>query len=169
MKVGVISDTHLTSKDIELKGKELLGLLHPYFNQVDLIIHAGDMIDFGIISLLENFARVEAVSGNMDHSSNIIALSSKKILELEGHQVGLTHGWGPPYEIRKRIRESFPDSVNNIIYGHTHEPFNQTEQGVYFFNPGTAFDQQFTDLNSIGLLDIGSKIEGRIVYLNTYN
>jgi uncharacterized protein len=35
--------------------------------------------------------------------------------------------------------------------------------GVYFFNPGSAVDKRFAKNRSIGILEIGREITGRII------
>ncbi len=165
MKIGVISDTHLTDEQVNEQGQDLLEILYPHFKEVELIFHAGDLIEWSIISLLENIARVEAVSGNMDRNLAGRFLQAHRVFELNGHRVGLIHGWGPPYGLRDRIRQTFNNSVETIVFGHTHEPFSQIEDGIFYFNPGAAFDRKFTKVNSIGLLDIEQETKGQIIYL----
>jgi predicted phosphodiesterase len=57
MKIGVISDTHLTQPTDELKG-----LLAGPFQEVEMVLHAGDLTE---LAVLEAFAgkKVFAVCG----------------------------------------------------------------------------------------------------------
>ena len=177
MKVGVISDTHLSGRGFSFKkianklitrsqeGPEgLLTLIEKHFNGVNRILHAGDLIDLEILNLIEGFAPVDAVQGNMDISPVKNHLPIKKVLTIEGKKIGLIHGWGAPTGIVERIRPEF-DNVDAIIFGHTHTPMNEVIEGVLFFNPGSPTDQRFAPFNSMGILEIGSEIKGTIIKL----
>ena len=60
MRIGVISDTHLPGYD-----KKLKTIVERYFRDVDLILHAGDLVDLGVLEVFGN-RPVKAVCGNMD-------------------------------------------------------------------------------------------------------
>jgi putative phosphoesterase len=156
VKIGVISDTHLGGYSPELKN-----LTDVYFKDVDMIFHAGDMVD---IKVLDAFLprTVEAVSGNMDSWNVTQQFHTKKVLTIEGFRIGLIHGWGTPIGIEDRIRQEFND-VQCIVFGHTHYPVNRYIHGVLFFNPGSPTDKRFVKQNTIGILEIGKKIVGTIV------
>ena len=60
VRIGVLSDTHVYGFDRHLKQ-----IVDEHFSDVDLIFHAGDLVD---LSVLELFGEkdVKAVFGNMD-------------------------------------------------------------------------------------------------------
>lgn len=72
MKIGVLSDTHLTRVTPAFKQ-----LVKTYFNDVDLILHAGDMVGLPLYEFLQSLA-VEAVQGNMDERNLKAILPPKK-------------------------------------------------------------------------------------------
>ncbi len=158
-KIGVISDTHLVGYD-----ERLDMIFQRYLADADLILHAGDLVD---IRVLEAFCgkRVEAVCGNMDPKSVRDALPDKLILEIGGFKIGLIHGWGSPYNLRDKLLKAL-GKVDCLVYGHTHRPANVEREGVLFFNPGTATDRRFGGANTIGIIEIDGKLNGRIVELN---
>ncbi len=131
---------------------------------VDAILHAGDLVSQEVIRLLEAIAPVEAVCGNMDRPDVKRALPSRRIIEAGGLLIGLTHGSGPPWGIRKRIRREF-EGVDAVVYGHTHEPFAGCEEGVYFFNPGSAAAPRLAGRPSCGRLTAGASVSGEILFL----
>lgn len=174
MKIGVISDTHLRGegradgwRSLLNRGPqtldELIERLESVFADVEMVIHAGDIISQRVLDELGRFGPVEAVQGNMDREE-MASLPAQRVLELEGRKVGLIHGWGSPDGIRERIRDRF-EEVDAIIYGHTHEPFNETIEGVLFFNPGSPTDNFFAPYKSVGVLDIASTLSGEIIRL----
>ena len=63
MKIGILSDTHLTRVTPEFKQ-----LVKTHFKDVDLILHAGDMVGLPIYEFLQSLT-VEAVQGNMDEGN----------------------------------------------------------------------------------------------------
>ena len=156
MKIGVISDTHLAGYDERLKN-----ILDNHFQDVDLILHAGDLVD---IRVLDSFEGKEfmAVCGNMDTAPVRAILPDRLIFEIEGHRIGMMHGWGMPFNLeQKLLKELGP--VDCMVYGHSHKPANVTKNGILFFNPGSAIDKRFAAHNTVGILEIGEKIKGEII------
>lgn len=177
MKVGVLSDTHLT-KTAGMVGKlqqkvkntytleELHDRLSQHFHGVDLIVHAGDLVHLAVIDMLKEFAPVEAVHGNMDTADVCAALPEQRMLECEGKKIGLIHGSGGPQGIIDRVRLAFQGQpLQAIIFGHTHQPVNSWQDGLFFFNPGSPTDRIFAPYNSVGVLEISEQIAGRIIRL----
>jgi len=158
MKVGVISDTHIPNR-----AKKIPGKIIELFSDAALILHAGDIVDNSVIEELETIAKVEVVKGNMDKPD--VPFPVKKVLNVEALRIGLIHGFGSPFGIRNRIRKEF-DEIDIIVYGHSHKPYNKTENGVLFFNPGTPTDKIFALYNSVGILEIkGDSVKGQIIRL----
>ncbi len=59
--VGLISDTHVPKRAAKVPQK-----VFDIFQNVDFIIHAGDLVELSVIDELEQAAPVLAVHGNMD-------------------------------------------------------------------------------------------------------
>ncbi|MGB9629079.1 MAG: metallophosphoesterase family protein [Thermodesulfobacteriota bacterium] len=156
MKIGVISDTHLKEPHSEFRK-----MIEEHFKEVDRIIHAGDFIDLSIAEYLSGQKELIAVCGNMDPPEIREAFPQKKVFQLGGFRIGLIHGGGPPFGLESRVREAF-DKVDAIIYGHSHTPANHQVKGIYFFNPGSP-TRSFIRHGTIGILNIGEKIEGEII------
>lgn len=159
MKIGVISDTHLTCCD-----DRLMRLLHDHFRDVDLILHAGDLVDIRVLDAFTG-KDVKAVCGNMDPMPVRKTLPDRLILNINNYKIGLVHGWGMPYGIEKKILKEI-GHVDCLIYGHTHRAANQVKNGTLFFNPGSATDKRFASRNTVGILEIEERIKGTIIELN---
>lgn len=158
-RVGVLSDTHLTANG------ETLGFIaeleRTWFADVDLILHAGDLVDADI---LQAFTRCPtlAVRGNMDPPAP--NLPDKRIIEIGGARIGLMHGWGGSYDLEDRLLKSFRgETLDVLVYGHSHRPVCHRRNGILLFNPGSAADRRRMPYHSVGLLEIGDRIEGRII------
>jgi hypothetical protein len=156
VKIGVISDTHLSGYDDRLRR-----LLDNHFNDVSLILHAGDLVDIGV---LDSFAgkEVKAVRGNMDTQSVRQCLPDRLIINLNNYRIGIIHGWGMPFGIENKLLKEI-GRVDCLVYGHTHRATNEVRNGVLFFNPGSATDKRFASRSTIGILEIGEKISGKII------
>lgn len=120
--IGVISDTH--------------GLLRPQAVKMlhgsDVIIHAGDIGDMGIIHALEDLAPLCAVRGNTDSSSWAGMIPNWDILEFCGLNIYVRHiMW-------EMDLDPLAASMNIVITGHTHVPNIEWKDGILFFNPGSA-------------------------------
>ena len=161
MLIGVISDTHIPDAVDDLPSK-----IYEVFSNVDLIIHAGDIMDLGTLEKLNKISRVEAVCGNMDHLEVKNFLPQKKIITAGNFRIGIFHGRGAPAGLIDVLKKEFEDEkVDCIIFGHSHNPLSEVHDGVLFFNPGSATDKIFAPYNSCGILEINDTIKGKIIKL----
>jgi putative phosphoesterase len=159
VKVGVISDTHIPAI-----APSLPPAVFEIFKDVDLILHAGDIVELSVLAELRAIAPVEAVAGNMDGAEVHLKLPAQKILPIGKYSVGLIHG---KYKIdiqKEMIRKEFSD-VDLIVYGHSHTPFWGTFDGVYFLNPGSPTDKRHAPYNSVALLHVGDELKAEIIRL----
>lgn len=157
MKVGVLSDTHVPNAATALPPA-----VFELFAGVDLILHAGDIVELSLLDELRAIAPVEAVAGNMDDAEVRARLPQKKVLSLGGFSVGLIHGKFRINVQREMIRREF-GVVDLIVYGHSHAPFWGPVDGVYFLNPGSPTDTVHAPYHSIALLDIGETLQAKII------
>lgn len=161
-RVGVLSDTHLAATG------ETLGFLaeleRTWFAEADLILHAGDMVDPDILQAFTG-CPVLAVRGNMDPPAP--DLPDKRVVEVGTARIGLTHGWGASCDLEDRLLKRFRDEpLDVLVYGHSHRPVCHMRNGILLFNPGSAADRRGMPYHSVGILEIGDRIEGRIIPLD---
>jgi len=156
MKIGVISDTHLTEPSLDFKK-----MIESRFRDVEKIFHAGDFVDWSIAEFLSTQKELMAVCGNMDPRDIQRAFPRKRVIGVKGFKIGLIHGGGPPFGIESRIRGEF-DEVDAIVYGHSHTPANHQIQNIYFFNPGSP-TRSSIHRPTLGILHVGETIEGEII------
>lgn len=162
MKIGVISDTHISDRTKSLPQKILED-----FKNVDLIIHAGDLVDISVIDKLKNVCdNVKAVWGNMDSGEIKKKLPEKEILSLGKYKIGIMHGYGAPDTLINLLSNVFKDdNVNMVIFGHSHNSLNKKIGNILFFNPGSPTDNIFSRNNSYGIIEINDRIEAKIINL----
>ena len=162
MRIGVISDTHISEAANEIPQKIL-----DDFKNVDMIIHAGDLVGLSVLEELKSVcSNIKAVWGNMDPEEVRRKLPEKEILKNGKHKIGVMHGYGAPKDLTEKLASIFKDDkVDMIIFGHAHYSVNENIGGILFFNPGSATDKVFAPYNSYGIIEINDKIEARIIKL----
>lgn len=158
-RIGVISDTHMP------RFKTIPSAVWDQFADVELIIHAGDLSVLSTLSQLETLAPVVAVQGNVEQDEVIVALPIKKEIQVGGCKIGIVHILGEAQRYPQTARREFPDA-RVVIFGHSHNPYNQEHAGQLLFNPGSANDRRRQPTCSIGLLvidDEDQSVRGEII------
>ncbi|MBY9012247.1 MAG: metallophosphoesterase [Candidatus Lokiarchaeota archaeon] len=170
--IGLLSDTHVPQRT----GNVPDVVIDDFKNRnVDYVFHMGDFTSYKVYKkLIETFGKdkVVAVRGNMDFDSNLTnTLPEKLEFKIYKFKVLMLHGMGGPNIIIKRLIKKL-DLLNSdydiVIFGHTHRPVNEKQDGILFFNPGTTtpIDNRFTVISSYGYLRISNeKVESEIIYL----
>jgi uncharacterized protein len=162
VKIVVLSDTHLPKRKKGLPTRLLEEL-----KNVDLIIHAGDWKTMDVYKELQSFAVVKGVYGNVDGEDIIGLLPSKTIVEVCGFKIGITHGHGKGKTTEKRAVAAFEgESVDCIIYGHSHIPVKRYEGEILIFNPGSPTDKRRQKQYSFGVISISDTIEVEHIFFN---
>lgn len=161
--IGVIADTHIPSR-----GRFIPPEVFRLFEGVQLILHAGDLVDEKILQELEALAPVEAVAGNMDPPHLQKRLGKVKLIKTGEVTIGLLHGdlvgrRADPQLLGGIFKPHIPRVV---VFGHLHEPISKMHDGILFFNPGSVIDPRRRAEPTCGRLSIsGSSIEGEIIHL----
>jgi putative phosphoesterase len=129
MRVGVLSDSHVTSLAPELLEK--LRVLN-----LDLIIHCGDYTGIDVVHQLQSLGKFCGVAGNMDSMAIRTQLKEKEIIEVEGRRFAIFHGHGT-FFLDKGLKKQFKGKkIDVYIHGHTHHLRKEKKEGVYYVNPG---------------------------------
>lgn len=154
-RIGVIADTH--------------GLFDPailrQFQQVDHIVHAGDIGKLTVIDDLKGIAPVTAVSGNVDGYDES-GFPSETMIELAGLRIAIRHILYERGKMTKRGQAFLDRTQPDIcIYGHTHQPKNERLGGMLLFNPGSAGPKRFKLPRMLGMITIGARVSARHVWL----
>ena len=151
MLIGLISDTHIPDRARILPQKVLEA-----FNDVELILHAGDLTSPKVIDELEEIAPVMAVQGNMDRA-NGIELPKAKIIEVAGLKIGIIHGEVYPRADSDQLLYLAKElNVDILVSGHSHQPKIEQTDGVLLLNPGSPVVPRLAD-RTVMLLEINNK------------
>jgi len=161
-RIGVLSDTHL--QGLATGGAVLEGLVARYFRDAEVILHAGDLVDPDVLLGLSD-RTIYQVRGNLDPPRR--SLPQRRILELGGFRIGLMHGWGPADGVADKVMEAFRgEGLDCLVFGHSHLPCCERREGMLLFNPGSPTDRRQAPWHSVGLLELGTTIEGRIINID---
>ncbi len=134
MLAVVLADTH-----IPRRAKKLPEGLLAHLEHADLILHAGDLMDPGLLDTLAAYAPVKAVRGNLDPPET--GLPETLEFELDGAPIAMIHDSGPKKGRWRRMRRRFPEA-RVIVFGHSHIPWLEDEDGLLLLNPGSPTDKR---------------------------
>lgn len=151
--IGLISDTHIPKRAHRVPQR-----VFEIFQNVDFIIHAGDLVDLSVVDELERIAPVLAVHGNMDSQELTEALPALNSLKIFDWKIGVKHDPQILSGSDEMIELARQNSFNIFVYGHTHTPRIKWEDKILYVNPGSPTDPaSFLNKPSVGLLQITKK------------
>ena len=151
MLIGLISDTHIPDRARQIPEKVLES-----FENVDLIIHAGDLTTRAVIDELEKIAPVVAIQGNMDRVAGL-DLPKAQVIEAEGMKIGVAHGEVYPRADTQQLLYLAKElNTNILVTGHSHQPKIEQVEDVLLLNPGSPIVPRLAD-RTVMLLEINNK------------
>ncbi len=130
--IGLISDTHIPTR-----AKSIPKEVFQTFENTELILHAGDLVNMSVIDELEQVAPVLAVYGNMDGRAIREKLPKINSFTLLDWKIGIMHDPSALFGIRKMREIAARNRFDVLVYGHTHSSKVKWEAGVLFINPGS--------------------------------
>ena len=135
--VLILSDTHGQLHDTIARMSE----------QVDWVVHCGDIGDAHVLSKLQPRHRVIGVFGNNEAPSRVSAedsvlfdsLPESAELDLPGGTLAVVHGHrhNPARRRHELLRKRFP-AARAIAYGHSHKLIIDCDATPSVINPGAA-------------------------------
>lgn len=152
MNIGIVSDTHMPRTSVALPVALRRGLRS---QRVGLILHLGDFTRPVVAGLFEDLAPFDAVAGNNDGEEIVRRFGRRKILDVEGLRIGMTHGDGAHKSTLQRALDAFHgERLDVILFGHSHVPYCARHGDVWLLNPGSPTDKRRAPTYSWGLLQI---------------
>jgi putative phosphoesterase len=130
--VGLISDTH-----VPVRAKCIPKMVFKVFENVDFIVHAGDLVSLAVIDELEQLAPVLAVHGNMDGPQVSGALPKINSLKIFDWKIGVMHDPSALFGMRRMREIAKRHEFNVFVYGHTHNASIRWEGKTLYINPGS--------------------------------
>ncbi len=148
--IGLISDTHVPSR-----AKCVPKSVFQIFENVDYIIHSGDLVELAVIDELEQLAPVLAVHGNMDGPEVSGALPKLNSLKIFDWKIGVMHDPGVLFGMNRMRNMAKEKGFTVFVYGHTHSAHIKWEGKTLYINPGSPTDPaSFLNKPSVALLKV---------------
>jgi uncharacterized protein len=123
--LALLSDTHGLLRD------SVSGALQ----DVDLIIHAGDIGKRSLLQRLEAIAPVIAVRGNVDHE--LVYLPLAEVVSVNGRLIYVLH------DLSLLDLDPATAGFAMVVSGHSHRPRIHRQSGVLYVNPGSIGPRRF--------------------------
>lgn len=130
MKILIVSDTHRRDENLKM----IIDKVGP----LDMLIHLGDAegSEHKIEGWVDENCRLEMILGNNDFFSDLdrekeIMIGKYKALLTHGHYYNVSLG----VERLKKEAEARGDQI--AMFGHTHRPFLEEQDGIILLNPGS--------------------------------
>lgn len=148
VRIGVISDTHLPRGTRRIPDQ-----VFALFKGADLILHAGDLVEAGVLHELEALGPLHAVLGNCDSAELAHQLPATASIRAGGLSIGMIHDAGEKHRRRRRMAERFPGH-RVVVFGHSHMPLIEDDGSLLLLNPGSACDPRRARVPSVAMLEI---------------
>jgi putative phosphoesterase len=145
--IAVLADTHMPKGSRRLPERciELIG-------EAEAVIHAGDFFGRSVLEELESLCPiVHAVHGNVDEPMLRRLLPEALEVKLGGEIVGIIHDAGPAQGRLRRLQRRFPQATA-VVFGHSHLPLHEEQDGFQIFNPGSPTERRRAPRSSMALL-----------------
>lgn len=135
MRLAILSDTH--------------GLLRPEvlecFQNIDAILHGGDINKQDIVDQLREFAPLYVVRGNNDKEW-AEAIPHHLTVTLEGVTFFMVHN-------KKEIPADLT-GVDVVVFGHSHKYVQEKKDGRLWLNPGSCGPRRFNQEITLMMAEI---------------
>lgn len=131
MKVLIVSDSHRKNENL----KKVLAKMR---GSHDRMVHLGDCeCDPKLIEEMAG-CPLDIVRGNCDWGRDELPLS--KIVDFEGHRALLMHGHQAGSFLSHDALRGMAraNDVEIVMYGHTHVPVIDHQEGIWIVNPGSV-------------------------------
>ena len=134
----LLADTHVPAR-----ARRLPDEVWNEVDRADVVVHAGDWIEIGLLNALEErAARLVACWGNNDEPALRERLPEIARVTLDGVRIAVVHETGPSAGREKRMAAAYPDT-DVLVFGHSHIPWDTTAPGgLRLLNPGSPTDRR---------------------------
>jgi putative phosphoesterase len=134
----LLADTH-----VPRRARDLPAPVWAAVEAADVVLHAGDWVDVGLLDALEARARrVVGCWGNNDGPDLRARLPEVARATLGGLRFAVVHETGQRAAREARCEAAYPD-VDVLVFGHSHIPWDTTTpRGLRLLNPGSPTDRR---------------------------
>lgn len=154
MRLAVLSDTHMrdgAARVLPVRAWEVV-------RSADAVLHAGDVVEGGLLEELRAVGPVHAVLGNNDHALRGV-LPEILCETFGGVRMAMIHDSGPKAGREGRMHRRFPDA-DLVVFGHSHVPWDAPGvEGQWLLNPGSPTERRGQPHRTMAVIDA---VDGRL-------
>jgi uncharacterized protein len=134
----LMADTHVPKRALALPD-----VVWRAVDEADVVIHAGDWVELGMLEQLEHQAQtVIGVYGNNDGAELRARLPEVATETIDGVRFSVVHETGSAAQREQRCEAEYPDT-DVLVFGHSHIPWDTTTpRGLRLLNPGSPTDRR---------------------------
>ena len=140
VRLLLLADTHLPRR-----ARDLPAAVWDQVDAADVVVHAGDWVEAGLLDRLEQRARrLVGVHGNNDGPALRARLPEVARVTLAGLEVAVVHETGDAARRETRC-DADPRfaGAGLLVFGHSHIPWDTTTpRGLRLLNPGSPTDRR---------------------------
>jgi uncharacterized protein len=138
LRLVLMADTHLPKR-----ARRLPDELWAAVEAADVVVHAGDWVEVGLLDELEaRSRRLVGVYGNNDGPELRSRLPEVARETVEGLRLGVVHETGARTGREARC-DALYDDLDVLVFGHSHIPWDTTTpRGLRLLNPGSPTDRR---------------------------
>lgn len=153
----LLADTHWPRR-----ARDLPGCVWDEVDRCDVVVHAGDWVEDGLLDALEaRAARVLACWGNNDGATLRARLPEVARADLAGVRVAVVHETGPAGGRERRTEATYGHDTDVLVFGHSHIPWDTTTPtGLRLLNPGSPTDRRRQPYATYMTARIGAAVPG---------
>jgi putative phosphoesterase len=139
VRLVILADTH-----VPRRARDLPSRLWADIDGADVVVHAGDWVDVSLLDAIQaRSRRLVAVYGNNDRPPLRARLPEEARAEIDGLRIAVVHETGGSVGRERRMDRRFASSVDVVVFGHSHIPWDTTTPGgVRLLNPGSPTDRR---------------------------
>ena len=148
MRIVVLADTHLRDAGT----RRLPDGARRELETADVILHAGDVVEPGLLRELGAIAPVHAVLGNNDHALHGVLPETWSDI-IDGVRIAMVHDSGARAGREARLHRRFPDA-ELVVFGHSHIPWNAAGvDAQHLLNPGSPTERRGQPHRTLAVVD----------------
>jgi putative phosphoesterase len=158
VRLLLIADTHVPKRARDLP--------QPVWDEVDradVVIHAGDWVEPGLLEALSGRARqLVGCWGNNDGAELRRRLPERADVTLCGLRFTVVHETGAATGREARMAREYPET-DVLVFGHSHIPWDTTAKtGLRLLNPGSPTDRRRQPYCTYMTVDVTSGTLGEV-------
>nr|WP_297427635.1 metallophosphoesterase [uncultured Actinotalea sp.] len=157
MRALLLADTHWPRR-----ARELPAAVWDEVERSDVVVHAGDWVEEGLLDALQQRARrLVGCWGNNDGPALRARLPEVARVTLAGVRLAVVHETGAAAGRERRMEATYGPDTDLLVFGHSHIPWDATTPGgLRLLNPGSPTDRRRQPFATFMTARVGAGLPG---------